>query len=695
MGIMSSLFAGVSGLNANGTALSVIGNNIANMSTVGFKSSKATFADLISSSISGGSGSVQTGIGVALTSVQGNFSQGSLATSANVLDLAIDGNGFFEVKDAQGGIFYSRAGAFRLDKTNNVVDPSGFKLQGFLADTNGVITGSIGDISLPSTTASPNATALGFLAANLNSSTAITGVKGMLVASAAPSGLPTAAGNNAFSLNLNGDGAQTVTVANGLSGATLATAIQNAVRALTPNDPYRAAAYSGFTAAVSAGGLFTFTSGMAGVTDNTTASAGTVVVTAPAGNTLAASLGMLGKLVGGAANGFTFPFTPTLTTEDSFKIDLNDGNGVQTITLAVAANADAAALAATMQAAVRAQATASTASAGFTATAAADVFTFTSGAGGAIAVTADGVDTFAGKLKLVAADSPSSTTASATTGTDFSISDPTGTSNFSTSMTVYDSLGNNHLLTTYFTKVGSNTWNYNILANQNDVVTANYNSANIDATLGAVRVGAGTLTFGTNGTLERESVALRFDGGTAAGVAGTVAGQLQVDWNGATADQLITYNFGSSVITDGGTGLDGTTQFGSKNAVVQQTQDGYAAGSLQAFSVDGNGVINGRFSNGQLRALAQVVLARFPDPLGMTRTGNNTFAESGASGQPITGVPESAGLGKLKSNTLELSNVDLGESFIDMIAAQRGFQANSRVITTSDEILQELVNIKR
>ena len=152
MGILSSLFAGVSGLNANGTALSVIGNNIANLSTVGFKGSKATFADLISSSISGGSGSVQTGIGVALTSVQGNFSQGSLATSSNVLDLAIDGNGFFMVRDSQNATFYSRAGLFRLDKNNNVVDPTGFKLQGFLADATGTITGTIGDVALPSTT---------------------------------------------------------------------------------------------------------------------------------------------------------------------------------------------------------------------------------------------------------------------------------------------------------------------------------------------------------------------------------------------------------------------------------------------------------------------------------------------------------------------------------------------------------------
>lgn len=578
MGILSSLFAGVSGLNANGTALSVIGNNIANLSTVGFKGSKATFADLISSSISGGSGAIQTGIGVALTSVQGNFSQGSLATSSNVLDLAIDGNGFFIVEDAQGGTFYSRAGLFRLDRNNNVVDPTGFKLQGFLADTAGTITGTIGDISLPSTTASPRATTLALVAANLNSATAPTGVRGNVVASAA-STTTTAAGNNSFNVNVNGDGAQTITVANGLTGSALATAIQNAVRALVPNDPFKASAYAGFTASVNASNIFTFTSGMTGTTNNSTTGTGTVVVTANGGDTLASNLNML---------------APTSTT-----------------------------------------------------------------------------------------------------GTDFLLSDPPASSNFSTSMTVFDSLGNSHLLTTYFTKIGENSWNYNTVAAASDVVTANYHSSNIDTSLGIVRVGSGTLTFGTDGTLDRESTVIRYDTGTAAGTSGAVPGSLQVDFTGATQDQLITMNFGSSVTTDGGSGLDGTTQFGSTSALVQQTQDGFAAGSLQAFSVDANGIINGRFSNGQLRALAQVVLARFPDPIGLTRTGKNTFAQSGNSGQPVTGTPDSAGLGRVLSNSLELSNVDLGESFIDMIAAQRGFQANSRVITTSDEILQELVNLKR
>jgi flagellar hook protein FlgE len=578
MGILSSLFTGVSGLNANGMALSVIGNNIANLSTVGFKGSRATFADLISSSITGGAGAIQTGIGVALTSVQGNFSQGSLASSSNVLDLAIDGNGFFILEDTNGARFYSRAGIFRLDQNNNVVDPVGFRLQGFLADATGTITGTMGDISLPSTTAPPSATTTAFIAANLNSASTPTGVRGSLVGSGS-STTTTAAGNNSFNINLNGDGAQTVTVANGLTGAALATAIQNAVRSLTPNDPYLAAAYSGFTATVGPTGVFTFSSGITGTPNNSTTGTGDVTVTANGGDTLAANLNMTG--------------------------------GTQT------------------------------------------------------------------------------------TGTDFLVSNPSGTSDFSTSMTVYDSLGNPHLLTTYFTMIGDNTWNYNVVASVNEVVTANYHTSNIDTTLGIVRVGSGTLTFNTDGTLDRESPVIRYDTGTVAGTAGTAPGQLQVDFTGATPDQQIAMDFGTSVTTDGGTGLDGTTQFGSTSALVQLTQNGFSAGTLQAFSVDSNGTISGRFSNGQLRPLAQVALARFPDPIGLIRMGKNTFAESGTSGQPLIGVPESAGLGRVLSNSLELSNVDLGESFIEMIAAQRGFQANSRVITTSDEILQELVNLKR
>lgn len=457
MGILSSLFAGVSGLNANGNLLSVIGNNIANQGTVGFKSSRATFADLVSSSLGGGTGTVQTGIGVALTSIQANFTQGSLVTSQNALDMAVDGNGFFILKDSQGGTFYSRAGQFRLDSQNRVVNPNGLFLQGYQADSNGTITGSIDNIALPSTTASPNT-----------------------------------------------------------------------------------------------------------------------------------------------------------TTE---------------VTVAVNLQADA------------------------------------------------------------------------TTST-FDLTDPTGTSNFSTSLTVFDSLGMSHLLTTYYTRTSSNTWTYNVVGDSSEVTSGvaagTYHTDNIDSTLGIVRIAKGTLTFTTSGALDTESVVTKYDTGTSAGSAGASAGLSTMSFTGAAASQSVTFDYGTSLTTDSGaTGLDGTTQFGAASALVNQTQDGYGAGSLQAFLVDSKGTISGRFSNGQIRTLAQVTLAKFPDPVGLIRSGKNLYAETADSGQPLKATPDSAGLGKVASNSLELSNVDLGEEFISMISAQRGFQANSRMITTSDEILQELVNIKR
>ncbi len=457
MGILSSLFAGVSGLNANGNLLSVIGNNIANQNTVGFKTSRATFADLVSSSLGGGSGTVQTGIGVTLTSIQTNFTQGSLVTSNNALDMAVDGNGFFMLKDSQGGTFYSRAGQFRLDNENRVVNPNGLFLQGYQADENGQITGSIDTIALPTTTAAPNPTASVDLSANL-------------------------------------------------------------------------------------------------------------------------------------------------------------------------------------------QATADTST--------------------------------------------------------FDLTDPTGTSNFSTSLSVYDSLGQSHLLTTYFTRNSSNTWEYNVVGNEEDVTagvaSGTYHTDNINSTLGLVRMASGTLTFTTSGALDTESEVTSYDDGTSGGSVGSDPGLASFSFTGAAAAQEVTFDFGTSLTTDSGqSGLDGTTQFGAASSLVNQTQDGYGAGSLQAFLVDSKGVVSGRFSNGQIRALAQVVLAKFPDPVGLIRTGKNLYSETADSGQPLNAAPDSAGLGKVASNSLELSNVDLGEEFINMISAQRGFQANARMITTSDEILQELVNIKR
>lgn len=414
---LTSLFAAVSGLNAFGNALSVTGNNIANLSTIGYKSQKATFSDLVTSSLGGSSGSNQIGRGVFTGAVLSQYTQGSLSTSGNGLDMAVDGNGFFRVRNNDNAIFYTRAGQFRVDKDGKIVDPNGNFLQGYQANTSGVISGTLSDITLSNAISAPQATDEAEVVANLNAS------------STAPS-------------------------------------------------------------------------------------------------------------------------------------------------------------------------------------------------------------------------------------TTFSASDP-DTFNFSTSLTVYDSLGNSHSLNLYFRKTASSTW---VMYHRLD------GTSTAGTTDGAAQ--PTTLTFNTAGAMTSPAAALDIDY-TAAQVG-----------NGAAAMSI------ALTITD-------ITQFGAPNSVSEITQNGFASGSIAGTSIDTSGVITGRFTNGQVRTLAQVALSRFTNPDGLSRSGKNLLAETNASGQPTTSAPNTGGTGRVLSGSLELSNVDLGEEFIDMISAQRGFQANSRVITTTDDLLQELVNLRR
>jgi flagellar hook protein FlgE len=136
------------------------------------------------------------------------------------------------------------------------------------------------------------------------------------------------------------------------------------------------------------------------------------------------------------------------------------------------------------------------------------------------------------------------------------------------------------------------------------------------------------------------------------------------------------------------------TQFDSSNSANVDTVDGNAEGSLESFNIGSSGEVNGVYSNGEVRVVSQLALATFSNPEGLTKAGNNLFQASNNSGLPNVGVA-GEGRGSLQSGSLEMSNVDLSEEFTEMITAQRGFQANTRIITTSDEILQELVNLKR
>lgn len=407
MAIISSLYTGVSGLNANGTAMSIIGDNLANANTVGFKSGRASFGDIMSQNLGGGSGNMQVGRGAMLTGVSSLFTQGSFQTTDSGLDMGIDGDGFFVVEDPNGASFYSRAGQFSVDKSGYLVNPEGYRVQGYLASSTGSITGAIGDISLSASSLPPVATTSGTITANLNAGDSV------------PSVGPFNANNSA-------------------------------------------------------------------------------------------------------------------------------------------------------------------------------------------------------------------------------------TYNFSTGMTLYDSLGNGHMENLYFVKTAANAW---------DVYAPGSTAA-------------GGLLGG-----------LTFSAATGALTAGSPL--------------AATFNYAGTSAVNASFNLSSTTQYGAASNIVAQNQDGYPSGSLRSVSVDQSGIMSGLFSNGMTRAVGQVALGNFQNPNGLSKFGRNLYASTLDSGQVIVGAPGTGRFGQVLSNSLELSNVDMAGEFVKMITYQRGFQANSKIITTSDEMLSELINIKR
>lgn len=258
----------------------------------------------------------------------------------------------------------------------------------------------------------------------------------------------------------------------------------------------------------------------------------------------------------------------------------------------------------------------------------------------------------------------------ATPAAPWDANNPAATSNFSTAMTVYDSQGNAHTVSVYFRRTGANAWEYHALANGGEVSggTAGRNS----------EIATGTLTFSTSGALQAQAST---SGGT-------------VSFNGARPGQALAFNFGTPA-GSGGTGLDGVTQFGSASNVTAQSQDGYAAGSLSSVRVDGDGTVNGVYTNGQTQPVGRLAVARFRANEGLGRAGHNLWAATLESGEAAVGAAGAGGRASVVAGALEQSNVDVSEQFVDLIAHQRAFQANSKTITTADQMLQEIMNLNR
>jgi len=537
--MLSSMYSGISGLKSNSDSLNVVGNNISNVNTTGYKSSRASFEDVLYQTVGGTSGSSQVGRGSALAAVDTDFSQGSFETTNSATDLAIGGAGFFIVKKpANDATYYTRAGGFSLDKDGNLVDSAGDYLQGKAIDRTTDTAGGVDtNIVISQQPSEPRATAEIDMVVNLQSNAAFRGIISPPVS--------TTAGSDVI-----------------------------AVGASTSGFP-ATGSYS--TAYAANGGDYT------------------VTMTLPDGSFVARNV------TAAEATGTVTNFEGTLVDGTGAPI-LDPSGNPQTIRT--------------------------------------------------------GLDlTFNG----ITAGETSSWTLGGYDAT--STSTISNTTNYQSSITVYDSLGTGHVVTVNFRKASvgaaASTWEWHATTGGDDVIAGG---------------GSGTLTFNNVGVLVA--------GGSAQAVTFDFAG-------GAAAGQTISLLFGPS------SGEGATTQYPISSKTNYQSQDGYAPGVLQNISVSQDGIISGTYDNGQILSLYQVTLANFNNPQGLKREGGNLYSTTLESGNAFTSTPGDGGTGKISANSLEQSNVDLATEFVRMIIAQRGYEANSKVITTTDEILQTLMNLKR
>lgn len=252
----------------------------------------------------------------------------------------------------------------------------------------------------------------------------------------------------------------------------------------------------------------------------------------------------------------------------------------------------------------------------------------------------------------------------------FNAENPEETSSYNNSVTVYDNVGTARLVTLFFNKTANNTWEWHAMSDGKDTPGGEPGKW--------VEQASGTLTFNAKGQLQEEVTDLNnfnFNGGAAPG-------------------QQIKFDFGES-ITEGGNGTDASTQYGSKTTIARNTQDGSSAAQLASLSFNDKGILSAIYNNGASRDVAQIGVAKFENNEGLFKVGKNLYKSSRKSGQPTYGTPGESGRGDVLAKSIELSNVDIANEFVNLMTAQRNFQANARTITTSDQMLQEVLNIKR
>ncbi|MBN2008076.1 flagellar hook-basal body complex protein [candidate division KSB1 bacterium] len=703
--MLRSLISSVSGLRNHLVKLDVIGNNIANVNTLGFKAGRITFKDTMSQLLSGASRPVgdlgginpmQLGTGMAVGSIDAIMNQGVLESTGNITDLAIQGDGFFILSDGETN-FYTRSGAFQFDGNGKLVSPTnGFAVQGRIANYNGEIPSgvAISDIILPfgQSEAAKQTTKLS-LVGNLDSGS----VKGTILDSDPVYGLELAgdstdvnslfaygATNNKISGLVVNESYVTVSTDGGTtfkkyyyndgSSALVPTDSNGQFKSLDDlisriNDATNGV--TGLTAALDTQGRIVFTSSAAGLD--------VVIASSHPNFNRALSVANDTSLDAGESS-LTDVFMHKAVAAD-YLVNLRNKQG-ESLGLEnsdiVTFNGIVGGTAVTETSlTVDADATTSTYS---TYQDLVDALNKSLGIVNSNGVTIDANDgsiTVNGDGGTANAISQLDVYATSTNSVRtkfnsvFSLNSGTWTTtqeaqdgSHKATITYYDSIGNASKLTFDYTQDDStnNRWFW---------------KASVEAPASIVTGGSGVIVFNEDGSLKE----FDYDDGAA---------KLTINPNsGAESPIEISINAGTY------SKFDGVTQGASPSTVVATDQDGYQMGNLNEISISDTGMISGRFTNGISKNLAQIVLAIFNNPSGLLRQGNNVFMESDNSGLPVVSVAGTSNDSAVTPGALEMSNVDLSNEFTSMIITQRGFQANARVITTSDELLTELVNLKR
>ncbi len=675
--MIRSMYSAVSGLKGHQTRMDVVGNNIANVNTTGFKASRVTFADMISQNLSGASsptgtiGGVnpkQIGLGMSVAATDLLYTNGSVQQTGKNTDVAISrGDGLFIVSRGNEK-FYTRNGAFSFDAEGNLTLPStGLYVQGYMAN-NGVIS-IAGDnttrIRIPagksmkatitqtaSYTKNLNATTPGYEVANIlvryaDGTSATTNTynpqeKGKLV-------LTTDKGKKIYLDSTAA--AQTVGVAptgalytskiSNVSASTTGTVdLELKIDSANPSSPLK---INGATTPINLTGL---TSGTYQYGDvfNISGTITGIVATSPTDVEL--TLGTDNNITPGTAATVTVP-RPT-----SFTYSINDKYSGQMKISKIVANPGA--VIATVDG-NRAAVTAAE-----TVTSAVQNYSHTGSAadGKIVSVTRESTYEYAGRrVSSVVLNTKSGTSIDGLIGTNYAQND-TFYPSVATTIAVYDSLGAKHDVPVVFTKASNNKW--------------------------TLSLGSGGDSFsiyeadGTTTTIALTKTDLKFDtsGAYVSGSAG-----LSLSYENGAAPQQVAIN------------LAAITQY-SGTSTIAADSDGNAAGTLSNVDIDSQGVITGTYTNGVRQKEAQIAMAQFNNPSGLTKLGGNLYQESNNTGtRTISGA---ADIGtELTTSALEMANVDLADQFSDMIITQRGFQSNSKMITVSDEMLETLINMKR